>query len=339
LIEDNPDDTELLLRRLGKSANAQLRVTSVKSLHEALIQLTLKKPDIILSDLGLPDSHGLDTVNKLLLKAPGIPLVVLSGYDDEATAIKALQSGAQDYLVKGQLEGRQIERSLFYAIERARLQTELERHTREISRIHANLVKILDKNADAIIVASRDGKILFINPATASLLDRRKKDLINQPFSFPLGGGRTSEIELVQRVKGKITAEMSVVEIDWEGQPAYLASLRDITKRKKVEESLRVSEEKFYKTFRHSPQAFVISNIEDGTILEANDTFLRNMGYTSQEIIGKKSVEMGVWAYPEERAEIVKTLKAKGMVSNQECHFRMKGNKIGIELFSAGARN
>ena len=89
LVEDNPDDTELLLRKLGKSAEGQIKVKAVKSLHDALECLPLNKPDIILSDLGLPDSHGLDTVTKLMCQAPNIPLVVLSGFDDEATAIKA----------------------------------------------------------------------------------------------------------------------------------------------------------------------------------------------------------------------------------------------------------
>jgi PAS domain S-box-containing protein len=335
LIEDNPDDTELLLRKLGKFAEGQMKVKSVKSLHDALERLARNKPDIILSDLGLPDSHGLDTVTKLLCEAPNIPLVVLSGFDDEATAIKAVQSGAQDYLVKGQLEGRQIERSLFYAIERAGLQTELEQHTQEVSSIQANMLKILDKNADAIIVAGKDGKILFTNPAAASLLDRRKKDLINKPFSFTLGEDKTSEIEITHRVKGKITAEMSVVEIDWEGQPAYLASLRDITKRKKMEEELRVSEEKFYKAFHHSPEVLVISNLEDGTILEANDTFLRLNGYTREEVTGRKSLELGLWVFPEERAEIMKILKEKGIVSNRECQMRLKSGEIRIWLFSA----
>jgi PAS domain S-box-containing protein len=336
LIEDNPDDIELLQRKLGKSVNGQLTVTSVKSLKDALEHLAHNKPDIILSDLGLPDSHGLDTVTKIMCAAPNIPLVVLSGLDDEATAIKAMQSGAQDYLVKGQPAGRQIERSLFYAIERARLQTELEQHTQEISRIQANLLKILDKNADAIIiVTAQDRKILFTNPAAASLLDRRKKDLINIPFSFPLGGGKTSEIEINHRVKGKITAEMSVVEIDWEGQPAYLASLRDITKRKKTEEALRESEAKFSKAFRHSPEVFVISDIEEGAILEANDTFLRLTGYTREEVIGKKAVDLGIWAIPEERTETTRILKDKGVVSKRECQFCMKSGEIRTWLFSA----
>ncbi len=335
LIEDNTDDIDLLQRSLGRSVSVQFTVKSVQSMRDALEFLALNKPDIILSDLGLPDSHGLDTVTKLMCEAPNIPLVVLSGFDDEVTAIKAVQSGAQDYLVKGHLESGQIERSLFYAIERARLQTELEAHAQEISQIQSNLLKILDKNADAIIiVAGKDRIILFTNPAAEALFGRQKKGLINKIFEFPLDGGKTTEIEINPPSREKTIAEMSVVEISWEGQPAYLASLRDITRRKKMEEDLRVSEEKFSKAFRHSPESFVISGIDDGIIVEANDTFMRNSGF-GKEIIGKKSIEAGVWAKPEERAEVIKILKEKGMVSNQERRLRLKNGEIGISLFSA----
>jgi PAS domain S-box-containing protein len=334
LVEDNPDDTELLLRKLGKSTDGQLKVTTVKNLHNALEYLALNTPDIVLSDLGLPDSHGLDTVTKLMCGAPNIPLVVLSGYDDEATAIKAVQSGAQDYLVKGQLEGWQIERSLFYAIERARLQTELEQHTQEISRIQANLLKILDKNADAIIVADKNRKILFTNPAAESLFGQQKKGLIHRLFDFPLDGGKTSEITINRRSKEKTIAEMSVVEINWEGQPAYLASLHNITKRKKMEEALRVSEDKFSKAFRHSPEGIVISNMKDGTILEASDTFLRLTGYTHDEVIGRKTLELDLWANPEERSEILRILKDEGKVIDRECQFHMKSGEIRTWLYS-----
>ncbi len=339
LIEDNPDDAELIRRKLEKSANTGFSITSVTRLQEGLDHLARNKPDLILADLGLPDSHGLDTVTKILLNSPHIPLVVLSGFDDEAIAIKAVKSGAQDYLVKGQLEGIPIERSLSYAIERAQLQQELEQNTREIYKIQANLLKILEKNADAIIVVSEDRKILFANPAAEFILGHKQKELLNKPFDFPMDGGKASEIEINQPGKGKIIVEMNVVEIDWEGKPAYLASMRNITKRKKAEAALQESEEKFSKAFRHSPEAIVISSIEDGTISEANDTFLRLTGYTREEVIDKKSSELGTWAVPEERAGMVKTLREKGMVSNEEFHFRMKSGQIRTWLFSAETTN
>jgi PAS domain S-box-containing protein len=335
LIEDNPDDTELIKRRLGKSVTVRFDVAAVRTLREGMEQLDGNTPDLIISDLGLPDSHGPDTVVRILREAPGIPLVVLSGFDDEAIAIKAVQSGAQDYLVKGRLESAYIERALSYAIERARLQRELEQHTQEIFNIQTNLLKILEKNADAIIVVGEDRRILFTNPAVETLLGRPQKELINQPFEHPLDGGVTIEIEIDRPDKTRAIAEMRVVDITWEGQPAYLASLRNITERKKSEEALRESEEKFSRAFRSSPEVIVISRLSDGTMLDVNDTFLHLTGYTREELTIKKSAELGIWARAGERDQMVSTLRKKGVVKNEEYYFRMKSGEIRTWLFSA----
>ncbi|MGD0795343.1 MAG: PAS domain S-box protein [Dehalococcoidales bacterium] len=339
LIEDNPDDAELMKRRLYKSADARFAVTVSRTLRDGLDQLQANSHDLIICDLGLPDSHGLDTVNRILTKAPHAPLVVLSGFDDEATAIKAVQAGAQDYLVKGQLEGVYMERSLFYAIERSRLQRELEQHTREILSIQANLLKILEKNADAIIVVGGDKRILFTNPAVETLLGLAQKELINQPFKYPLDGGSSVEIEINRPDKARTIAEMRVVDITWEGKPAYLASLRNITERKKAEDACRESEEKFYKVFRSSPEVIVISRLSDGTMLEANDTFFNLTGYTREEIIGKKSSEIGIWAGDENRDAMATALKEQGTDRYQERKVRMKSGEIRTWLFSAEIAN
>ncbi len=335
LIEDNTDDLELIKRKLSRSANSRYIVTTTKDLQTGLECLAKDDTDLILSDLGLPDSHGLDTVTKLLCEAPQVPLIILSGFDDEAIAIKAVQAGAQDYLVKGQTEDSQMERSLSYAIERARLQRELEQNTHEIYSIQENLYKILENNADAIVVVGTDKHILFANPAVESLLGRQQKELLNQPFDFPLGKGKKSEIEITRAGNGKTVAEMNVVEIDWEGKRAYLASLRDITERKHAEEALRESEEKFSKAFRHSPEVIVITSLKDDIMLEVNETFLRLTGYSREEVKGKKSAELNIWANPEDRDAMINMLREKGIVNNEEYQFRMKTGEIRTWLFSA----
>src|SRR4030067_418507 len=134
LIEDSVDDAELIKRKLEKSANTRSQVIVAQKLEDGLKQIEKSEPDLILSDLGLPDSHGLDTVTKILLAVPHIPLVVLSGFDDEGIAIKAVQSGAQDYLVKGRLDNSQLERTIYYSIERARVQYELEQKQQEVDK-------------------------------------------------------------------------------------------------------------------------------------------------------------------------------------------------------------
>lgn len=239
LIEDNPDDAELLKRKLAKSSNGHFTITPVTRLQDGLEYLDGNETDLILSDLGLPDSHGLDTVTSILSQTQHIPLVVLSGFDDEATAIKAVQLGAQDYLVKGKMEGSQLERTLFYAIERSRMNEELEQYTREVVKVKANLLKILEKNADAIIVVNKNRQTLFTNPAAESLFELSGKALLKKTFDFPLKGGSTSEIDIKHQDGKTITADMRMVDIDWEGEPAYLASLRDITERKQAQEKLR----------------------------------------------------------------------------------------------------
>jgi len=93
-------------------------------MSEAMIHLAKGGVDVVLLDMGLPDAHGLDTVRQAHAVAPSVPLIVLTGLDDEALAATAMKEGAQDYLIKGQIENRALPRALRHAIERHRMQTE-----------------------------------------------------------------------------------------------------------------------------------------------------------------------------------------------------------------------
>ncbi len=119
LIEDNPGDERLVREALRDSPGIQ--VVSADRLESGMARLAAEKVDGILLDLTLPDSQGLDSVLKLRQHEAEVPIVVLTGLDDEETAIKALHAGAQDYLVKNQLNPRLLAHTLRYAIERKRL--------------------------------------------------------------------------------------------------------------------------------------------------------------------------------------------------------------------------
>ncbi len=125
LIEDNPGDADLVRLRLveGKS---RVDVNCVRRLSDALVSLKEKLPAVILLDLNLPDSHGVETFRKVLEQAPDVPVVVLSGQDDEALAMKALHQGVQDYLVKGSISSSSLDRAMRYAVERQALLRSLE---------------------------------------------------------------------------------------------------------------------------------------------------------------------------------------------------------------------
>jgi sigma-B regulation protein RsbU (phosphoserine phosphatase) len=128
LIEDNPGDADLIRLRLFES-KYPAEVNRVERLADGLASLDLNTPAVVLLDLNLPDSHGADTFRKVLAKAPDVPVVILSGQDDEGLAIKALHQGVQDYLVKSDFKHGELDRAIRHAVERQALL-----HSLEISR-------------------------------------------------------------------------------------------------------------------------------------------------------------------------------------------------------------
>lgn len=133
LIEDNPADVDLIREALEDGARdpafagTSLRLEQVDRLSTALEHLSTGETDVVLLDLSLPDSQGIQTFLRLVRAAPRTPIVVLSGLDDEAMAIRAVREGAQDYLVKGQVDGKTLTRSIHYAVERKHAEAERAR--------------------------------------------------------------------------------------------------------------------------------------------------------------------------------------------------------------------
>lgn len=118
LIEDNPGDLLLTKRMLEKAEHTKFHINHADSLSTGIKRAIEGSLDVILSDLNLPDSPCVETFFRLKLQVPEIPIVVLSGFADEEMSHKAIRAGAQDYLIKGQIDGNILERSLLYAIER-----------------------------------------------------------------------------------------------------------------------------------------------------------------------------------------------------------------------------
>jgi sigma-B regulation protein RsbU (phosphoserine phosphatase) len=125
LIEDNPGDADLVRLRLVEG-EAPVRVNCVTRLSDGLASLTIETPSVVLLDLNLPDCRGAETFRRVIEHSPNVPVVVLSGQDDEALAMKAVHQGVQDYLVKGNLSSKHLERAIRYAVERQALIRALE---------------------------------------------------------------------------------------------------------------------------------------------------------------------------------------------------------------------
>jgi signal transduction histidine kinase len=166
LVEDDPDDVFLLRKTLDEVARDKFNLRVAARLSEALELAAQQHFDAVLLDLSLPDSHGLETFSEVHARIPEVPVVVLTGLDDEEVAVRAVHEGAQDYLVKGQGDGALLVRSLRYAIERQRtiryqaLLVERERFDAAISQM-----------TDGIVVTDGEGRITTANHAACLLLN------------------------------------------------------------------------------------------------------------------------------------------------------------------------
>jgi signal transduction histidine kinase len=120
IVEDNPGDAFLVQEQLSQ-VSTPFDIESAEDLSTAMKAVSIKPPDVVLLDLNLPDSHGTETIRQMIRKLPNVPVLVLTGQDDEQLALRAVQEGAQDYLFKSELDRGHLVRAIKYAIERQSL--------------------------------------------------------------------------------------------------------------------------------------------------------------------------------------------------------------------------
>lgn len=139
LVEDNPGDARLIKEFLAESSTGSTDLDIAERLDEAIQRIEEGNFDLILSDLSLPDSQGTNTLQNLLSAAPETPVVVLTGSNDDALGMKLIQEGAQDFLIKEQVDSDRLTRCINYSIERKLAETELQRKKKEIEEAHNKL--------------------------------------------------------------------------------------------------------------------------------------------------------------------------------------------------------
>ncbi len=211
LVEDNPGDADLLRCVLEEKGGERFRLTCETRLKRALYRLKKRdRFDVLLLDLNLPDSSGLRTVERAAASAPWMPIVVLSSWKDEEWAVRALQGGAQDYLVKGQVTVGLLSRTIPYAIERHRVLDELKKLNGRMEQlIHLDpLTGMLNRRglARAIRVESRrirrGGGALF-----SVLVDIDDFKRVNDCFGHAVGD------VVLKKIAGRILSSLRATDI------------------------------------------------------------------------------------------------------------------------------
>ncbi len=261
--------------------------------------------NLALVDIRLPDMKGVDLIEPLNQVHPDMVVIMATAYASTETAVRALNKGASAYIRKP-LNMDEVLASVGDALEKQhlllenrRLYEETQRELAERERAQealrvseANFRKVIERNADAIVVVAHDGIVRYANPAAGTLLKCKTEKLINTVFGFPMTLGENTEIDIVPRNGRIATAEMRMVGTEWEGERVYLASLRDVTKRKTAEEALRESEESYRDLYQNAPNAYFSVNAADGSIQMCNTAALRLLGYDTKDMMGKKFVDL-----------------------------------------------
>lgn len=278
LVEDSDADALLLKRALrDPMARAEFDVCRVKSLREASQALSESEFDVVLLDLSLPDSRGVETVRALRRCNRDVPIIVMSGLDDDVAAFESIQAEAQDYLVKGQANGRQIDQAVSHAIERHNIQQTFR--------------EALLLSADAIRIFSEDGEVLFRNQnAIIDLVESDEKRLFQRELEDAPGD---SEFVLED---GTIV-ETRRVRLVWDRKPALFLGLRDVTAKKRAALQLRELQERALQSQRLES----LGTLAGGVAHEFNNLLTGILG--NSDLLAQGWIEM------DEVAEIARDIR------------------------------
>ncbi len=350
LVEDSRMDSRLICLYLGENAGTHFAITPVERVQEALRRLQGEKFDVILSDLSLPDSHGLETFQRLHAQAPTVPILVLSGSDDDALALTAVREGAQDYLVKGRFDPYLLSRAITYAIERQRVELVLQEREHRYRQL---LESITDYLYTVELENGRPGRSMhgpgceavtgytpqeyqadkglwyrMVHEADRSAVLEQVAEVLKARTPPPLEHRIVHKNGQVRWVRSTV-----VPRRDDRGQfVAYDGLVSDITARKLAEEKLVKSEAFYHSLVENLPQNIFRKDLNERFTF-ANQNFCRMLGRPLEAIIGKNDFDF----YPAELAskyqrddqEVIRTGRSFETV---EENVSPKGEKIYVSV-------
>gem|GEM_PF-986179 len=314
LIEDNPDDIRLIQWIISGIRKSQFKLECVDRLNKALKRLAKGGIDVILLDLGLSDSQGIDTLRSVYNKAPKVPIVVLTCLGDEKLGVQAIKEGAQDYLIKGQVDSKLLKRTIMYAIERKQAEKFLKESREKIKNI-------LESSPDAISVTDLNGNITECNKQTLKMHGfsskeevigksafmfiaekYRKRAMDNLKKTLKCGTVKNMEYNLLTKDGKEFQGELSASVIkDTSDKPvAFVAVTKDITERKQAEEKLHY-------------QADLLKNVSDAIISTDLDFNIRSWnraaetmyGWSAHEVMEKSLLEVTKLEFPYDKEPAV----------------------------------
>ena len=236
LVEDDEAYARFVHEALRQAGGVSCDLKVAETLSAASEHLSAGGIDVVLLDMGPLASKGLDMLRSIRTCAPDLPVVVVSGCEDEEIAVRAVREGADAYIFKHELTVRLLALTIRNAVERHRTGCALKASDERFRRM-------IDNNVDGIVVVDHEGIVRYANPAARSLFGQMGEKLLDQAFGLPVVADKAVEVGLVTATGEPATVEMRSAEVEWLGEMSHLVSLRDVTDRKRGEEATRQAKE------------------------------------------------------------------------------------------------
>ncbi len=349
LVEDSRMDSRLICLYLGES-RTHFSITVVERLKDALQKLHEDKFDVILSDLSLPDSLGLETFTRIHAQAPTVAILVLSGADDDTLATTAVREGAQDYLVKGRFDSHLLTRAVCYAIERQRAELVLQEREQRLQQL---LESITDYTYSVILENDHPKQAVHgpgcegVTGYTAEeyardgdlwirMVHEKDRDLVREQTRQVLAGHTPPPLEhrIIHKNGNILWVRSTVVpRRDERGRmTAYDGLISDITERKVAENKLIKSEAFYHSLVENLPQNIFRKDLDERFTF-ANQRFCQLLGHSLDEIIGKTDFDF----YPSELASKYQrddreVIRAGKILETVEENVSTTGEKIIVQV-------
>ncbi|MGD9937482.1 MAG: response regulator [Methanoregulaceae archaeon] len=308
LVEDNPGDARLVREMLAEMNTERYDTVPVGRLADALRFLSEQPFDAILLDLNLPDSYGLATLIKIRSVAPHVPVIVVSGLADEEMAIHALREGAYTYLVKGQMNGYLLNRSIRYSIERERTE-----QIQQLKRAREYAENIVDTIREVLIVLDNRLRIVSANRSfyetfqtvPEKIEGRFVHELADQVWNIPeflallerilMHSFQHEGLELDHEFPG-LGRRVMLLNARWvyeeKGETdRILLTMSDITERKRAEEALAAEKERLAVTLWNIGEGVIVADVR-GSIVLMNRTAEQLTGWTAETATGREITEV-----------------------------------------------